>query len=68
MGPPERQEAAVLEYLEREGFAYRQDVVDLLRIQPKQCSLVLRHMVEEGELLQVGQRYFLPQREKRKVE
>lgn len=26
--PPQRQEAAVLEYLEREGFAYRQDVFD----------------------------------------
>ena len=63
-----RSRETILEYLAQAGFAYRQDVVDLLRIQPKQCSLVLRHMVEEGELLQVGQRYFLPQREKRKVE
>ena len=66
--PPELHRETILEYLAQAGFAYRQDVVDLLRIQPKQCSLVLRHMVEEGELLQVGQRYFLPQREKRKVE
>ena len=66
--PPEQHRETIVEYLSQAGFAYRQDVVDLLRIQPKQCSLVLRHMVAEGVLVQVGQRYFLPQREKRKVE
>lgn len=66
--PPERHKETILEYLAQAGFAYRQDVVDLLHIQPKQCTLILRHMVEEGMLIQVGQRYFLPQREKRKVE
>ena len=66
--PPEQHRETIVEYLSQAGFAYRQDVVNLLRIQPKQCSLVLRHMVAEGVLVQVGQRYFLPQREKRKVE
>ena len=50
------------------GFAYRQDIVDLLHIQPKQCTLVLHRMVEEGALVQLGQKYFLPEREKRKAE
>ncbi|MCI9330742.1 MAG: hypothetical protein HFG05_01025 [Oscillibacter sp.] len=66
--PPERHREAILGYLAQAGFAYRQDIVDLLHIQPKQCTLVLRHMVDEGALIQIGQRYFLPQEEKRKVE
>lgn len=66
--PPERHRETILEYLAQAGFAYRQDIVDLLHIQPKQCTLVLRRMVEEGTLLQIGQRYFLPEKEKRKAE
>ena len=66
--PPERHREVILEYLAEAGFAYRQDIVELLHIQPKQCSLVLRRMVEEGTLIQLGQRYFLPGQEKRKVE
>ena len=66
--PPERHREAIVEYLAQAGFAYRQDIVDLLHIQPKQCTLVLRHMVDEGTLFQLGQKYFLPKREERKVE
>ena len=66
--PPEQHRETILGYLAQAGFAYRQDIVDLLHIQPKQCTLVLRHMVEEGALVQLGQKYFLPQREERKVE
>ena len=66
--PPERHRETILEYLAQEGFAYRQDIVDLLHIQPRQCSVVLRRLVEEGVVLQIGQRYVLPQREERKVE
>lgn len=66
--PPERHREAILDYLAQAGFAYRQDIVDLLHIQPKQCTLVLHRMVEEGDLVQAGQKYFLPEREKRKVE
>lgn len=66
--PPEQHREAILEYLVQAGFAYRQDIVDLLHIQPKQCTLVLHRMVEEGLLDQLGQKYFLPQKEKRKVE
>ena len=66
--PPEQHRETVLKYLAQEGFAYRQDIVDLLQIQPKQCTLLLHRMVEEGTLVQIGQKYFLPQREERKVE
>lgn len=66
--PPERHLELIRGYLERAGFAYRQDIVELLRIQPKQCTLVLRHLVSAGELVQIGQKYYLPQDEERKVE
>lgn len=66
--PPEQHKEAVLGYLAQAGFAYRQDIVDLLHIQPKQCTLVLHRMVEEGTLVQLGQKYFLPQKDERKVE
>lgn len=66
--PPERHREAIVEYLTQAGFAYRQDIVKLLHIQPKQCTLVLRHMVEDGELVQLGQKYYLPQQQERKAE
>lgn len=66
--PPEKHREAILGYLAEAGFAYRQDIVDLLHIQPKQCTLVLHRMVEEGTLVQLGQKYYLPEQEKRKAE
>ncbi len=57
--PPERQEAAVLEYLEREGFAYRQDVARVLGIDVSQCRPLLQRMMAEGRILQQRQRYIL---------
>ena len=66
--PPEKHREAILEYLAQAGFAYRQDIVNLLHIQPKQCTLILHHLVEEGTLIQLGQKYYLPQQEERKVE
>jgi len=66
--PPERHLTAIRAYLERAGFAYRQDIAELLHIQPKQCTLVLRRLVEAGELVQSGQRYALPTEETRRAE
>lgn len=57
--PPEKQEAAVLEYLEREGFAYRQDVARLLGIDVSQCRPLLQRMLAQGRILQRRQRYIL---------
>lgn len=66
--PPERHLSVIRAYLERAGFAYRQDIAGLLHIQRKQCTLVLRRLVGAGELVQSGQKYYLPEDEKRKVE
>lgn len=66
--PPEKHLETIRAYLEKFGFAYRQDIADLLRIQRKQCALILRRMVERGELAQSGQKYYLPQNEDRKAE
>ena len=66
--PPEKHLETIRAYLEQFGFAYRQDISDLLHIQRKQCALILRHMVEQGELVQSGQKYYLPQSGDRKAE
>lgn len=66
--PPERHLDTIRTYLTQAGFAYRQDIVNLLHIRPKQCTLLLRRLVEDGELMQSGQKYYLPQDEKRKAE
>ena len=58
--PPEEQYAVIRAFLEESGPAYRQDLADLLHIGPRQCGLILKHMVEDGRLVQVGQRYCLP--------
>ncbi len=40
--PPDRQETVILEYLDREGFAYRQDIARILRIDASQCRPILQ--------------------------
>ena len=57
--PPERQAEAILEYLAKEGFAYRQDIARLLRIDPGQCRPILEKMVAAGQIIQKRQRYEL---------
>ena len=57
--PPERQAEAILEYLAKEGFAYRQDSARLLRIDPGQCRPILQKMVAAGQIIQERQRYEL---------
>ena len=57
--PPEAQPDAIRTYLEQWGFAYRQDIAALLRVQPKQCTVILKRLVEAGVLRQQGQRYLL---------
>lgn len=57
--PPAEQPAAIREYLERVGFAYRQDIAGVLHIGGKQCGVILKHLVASGELVQVRQKYYL---------
>lgn len=57
---PQSEQAEVIRgYLERTGFAYRQDLAELLCVGSKQCGVILRHMVESGELTQERQKYYL---------
>lgn len=51
----------ILEYLNREGFAYRQDIAQLLHVDARQCRPILRRMVETGQIVQDKQRYTLKQ-------
>lgn len=57
--PPERQTEVILEYLTREGFAYRQDIARLLKIDPRQCRPILKRMVDQGQIVQNHQKYTL---------
>ena len=57
--PPQEQEKAILDYLAREGFAYRQDIARLLHISPAQCRPVLTRLVEGGKVKLEEQRYLL---------
>ena len=59
MVPPERQEQAVLDYLGRESFAYRQDIARLLGIKAAQCRPILQRMIQQGQLVQEKQNYVL---------
>ena len=56
---PEDQARVILEYLSREGFAYRQDIARLLHIDVSQCRPILRKMVAEGQIVQDRQKYIL---------
>ncbi len=58
--PPEEQYEVVRRHLEQVDGAYRQELAELLHVEARQCTLILKHMVEEGKLVQIGQRYFLP--------
>ena len=66
--PPEQHWETIRAYIAQAGFAYRQDIVQLLRIRPKQCTLLLHHLVEDGALIQRGQKYSLPEPQVRKAE
>lgn len=57
--PPERQQEALYEYLKKEGFACRKDITTALQIETEQCSALLKHEVDSGNLIKVGQKYYL---------
>lgn len=58
--PPERQGEVILGYLEREGFAYRQDIARILGIDASQCRPILQRMMTMGQIMQQKQKYILP--------
>lgn len=57
--PPEEQARTILDYLEKEGFAYRQDIAKLLGIEAGQCRPVLQKLMARGQIRQERQRYLL---------
>lgn len=57
--PPERHAEVILEYLDQEGFAYRQDIARLLNIDPRQCRPILQRMIAAGQISHNRQRYTL---------
>ena len=57
---PEHQAEAIIAYLRREGFAYRQDIARLLNIDAVQCRPILRRLVTQGQIIQEDQKYRLP--------
>ena len=59
--PPERHTEVILEYLNREGFAYRQDISRILRIDAVQCRPILQKMMIAEQIVQERQRYMLKQ-------
>lgn len=57
--PPEQHQQVVIDYLKREGFAYRQTITSILQIQDKQSSRLLKKLVEDGSIIREGQVYYL---------
>lgn len=62
--PPERQNQVILDYIEKEGFAYRQDVARILGIEAAQCRPILQRLVAAGRLRQERQKYVLNELER----
>ena len=60
--PPEEQAEVIRAYLERMGFAYRQDIAELLHVRREQSAQILKRLVDRGELVRQGQKYLLPVR------
>lgn len=56
---PKDQYAVIRDYLQEMGFAYRQDIARILNIDPRQCSFVLKTLLDEGKLTRDKQRYML---------
>lgn len=56
---PKDQYDVIRDYLQEVGFAYRQDIAQVLHIEPKQCSFVLKTLLDEGKLVREQQRYML---------
>lgn len=57
--PEDRQWDAVCAYLKEAGFAYCQDLAQVLRLGRRRTAAVLRRMVADGRLTQFEKRYYL---------
>ena len=57
--PEDKQWEVISGYLREVGFAYCQDIAELLHISKRKTAGVLRRMVRDGRLLQFEKRYYL---------
>lgn len=57
--PAEKQWDVISAYLRESGFAYCQDIAELLHVSRRKTSEILRQMVKDGRLLQFEKRYYL---------
>lgn len=60
--PPEEQESVIREYLVKHGQATMDDLYYLLKLERRQCSRVLRKLVQEGKLLEEDGLFLLPRK------
>ena len=64
--PEEKQWEVVSAYLREAGFAYCQDIAELLHVSKRKTAGVLRRMVKDGRLLQFDKRYYLAKQPEQK--
>ena len=61
--PEEKQWEVISAYLQEAGFAYCQDVAELLHVGKRKTAGILRRMVRDGQLSpQFEKRYYLAKR------
>jgi len=58
--PPQEHYSTIRGYLKEHGGAYRQDLAQLLGLEPRVCGWILHNLVEEGRLNMDRQWYTLP--------
>ena len=64
--PEEKQWEVISAYLQEAGFAYCQDVAELLHVGKCKTAGILRRMVKDGRLLQFEKRYYLAKQPEQK--
>ena len=64
--PAEKQWDVIAAYLREAGFAYCQDIAELLHVSKRKTSEILRQMVKDGRLLQFEKRYYLAKQPEQK--
>ena len=58
---PQNLSRTIRRHIAQQGFAYRQEIAQLLGVEERQCSTLLRRMAEKGELVLRDRKYFLPE-------
>ena len=62
---PQDLSRTIRRHIAQHGFAYRQEIAQLLGVEERQCSTLLRRMVQRGEVVLRDRKYFLPEDSKK---